>query len=183
MNFTLENYQKIDYKIYTRKIITLKSDVCVDKIFVGVDPGSKHQGISVYANDVITISQIDFREEKNPVQIMLNVIESIKNCILPYKTRFGTCVVEGSSYNEKFGQTSLAEARGAAMLGLHYLGFSILKVPPLRVRKLATGNGKEKCLCFGFPPDATASLLCVLAAINLSENVYLDEEVQLEISQ
>ena len=169
MNLELINYQKIDYKIYTRKIITLKSDTYIDKVCCGVDPGSAKMGVTVYAGDTLFLSQINFRPEKDSIAKMLRVCEVVRNCVLPYTKNLSTAVVEGASYGSPFGQVNLSEARSAAILTLLQLGFNVSKVAPTKIRLLALGNGKEKGeKFFDFPPDALASFLCCIAATKLN---------------
>ena len=165
MNFEITNYQKIDYKIYTRQIITLKSDTCVDKVYCGVDPGSAKMGMTVYAGNTLWLSQINFKPEKDPIAKILRVCEVVRNCVLPYTKNLGVAVTEGASYGSPFGQVNLAEARSAAMLTLCQLGFVVKKIPPKEIRKLSLGEGNNKGECFEMPMDAVASFLACLVAM------------------
>jgi hypothetical protein len=186
MNLTIIDYKEIVHSVYKQSLILMTTDIQTKQVFVGVDPGGRHQGVSVYVGNMVFINQIDFRLEKNPVQSMLNIMESIKDCILPHKGDIETslAVVEGASYGERFGQVSLSESRAAAMIILNNLGFQVTKIPPTKVRFLALGNGKEKGeKFFDFPHDALASFLCCLAAVRLLDTDHLYKEVLLMPSQ
>ena len=164
MNFTILKYEKVVDSLFTKTSIFMTSDVIVPKIYVGADPGTRNLGISVYVGNLVIVNQIKMKAEKNPVQSMINIMEAVKRCI-PDKQIPGKAVIEGASYGEKFGQTSLAESRAAIMLILHELNFDVSKVPPTQVRKLITGSGKDKGECFDFPSDSNASFLCLLVVL------------------
>lgn len=164
MNFTIQNYQKIVHTLYTRTIITLHSHVFMSKLYCGIDPGSANMGIAVYSKSNIILNQIKFKPEKDPVQKILNICSVVKDCV---PKDFGYAVVEGASYGETFGQVELSEARTAAIMTLCQLNFTVHKISPKQIRKLALGNGNNKGECFELPSDATASFLACLVAMQL----------------
>ena len=171
MDITITDYYKKEYPKFNKTTITAHTEETASKVFVGIDPGGRHQGVSVYVGKNIFVSQINFTTvEKNPVKKMLDVAESLMYCGIPqHLSKPGYVIIEGASYNEKFGQVSLSEVRATNMLILAQLGFEVVKVPPKRIRLLSLNNGNENGeKYFDFPHDALASFLCCLAAIKLS---------------
>jgi Holliday junction resolvasome RuvABC endonuclease subunit len=168
MNFTIEKYEEVVHSVWRQSSIFMTSDVRTSKVMIGIDPGSRNLGITTYFENIIILNQIKMNLEKDPVQSMINIMGVVKTCI-PYKTNFGVGVIEGASYNEKFGQVNLSESRSAAMICLYQLGFRVIKVSPKQIRKLSLGDGNNKGECFEMPMDAIASFLACLVALQLDE--------------
>lgn len=75
-------------------------------------------------------------------------------------------IIEGASYNERFGQVGLAEVRFGAYLGMVHAGLKAEILPPATIRKIAFGSGKTMGWEL-FPTlnhNAADSLGCALAS-------------------
>ena len=162
----LHTKEYLKYKITT---LTFHNDITAERVYCGVDPGTRKMGVSVYVGKTIFVNQINFTSpEKEAIKKMLSIAEAMMFCGIPHHLSIpGISVTEGASYGESFGQVNLAEARATSMLVLAQIGFEVKKLSPLSIRKISTGNSKNKGECFDFGPDAASSFLCLLAAMTL----------------
>lgn len=132
-------------------------------IVVGIDPGSRHMGITLIEKEYSTSMEVLINQSDDPITRM----EMVRKVIVDNVPRFkhGFALVEGSSHGEVYGQTQLAEARASAMMALKVKGFAIKVMPPSSIRKKVFGNGKTRGEDFWkkqIAPNAASSLVCAL---------------------
>jgi Holliday junction resolvasome RuvABC endonuclease subunit len=131
-------------------------------LVVGIDPGSRHMGLTIIEKDITRSFEFLLNQSENPITRMEYVGQAVKECI---HRSTGFALVEGSSHGEVYGQTQLAEARASAMLAMSEKGFEVICMPPSSIRKKVFGNGKTRGEDFWkkqIAPNAASSLVCAL---------------------
>ncbi len=76
-------------------------------------------------------------------------------------------VIEGASHNEKYGQDLLSQIRGVIDVAFELDNIKTYQVPPLLLRKLVWGSGKNNPTKF-FPhinPHSADALSCLVYGI------------------
>ena len=142
---------------------------------VGIDPGSRHMGISIIEKEMTTSIEVLVNPSDDPIERM----EMIRRVIVDNVPRtHGFALVEGSSHGEVYGQTQLAEARASAMMALKVKGYLIQVMPPSSIRKKVFGNGKTRGEDYWkkqIAPNAASSLVCALCGYKVRAN-YVDKK-------
>ena len=112
---------------------------------IGVDPGLRLGLAYIEAEDVMHAMSMYVNRAELTVQEMLGVFHAVP-ILFPAKLNKQTpVVVEGPSYNARYGQPLLGEIRGALILGFSHTPFqTVSEVAPLSIRKQVFGNGKIK---------------------------------------
>lgn len=141
---------------------------CDGTSFYGIDPGYKHIGFSTISGITGFCYEItcrDFFDQMDRATALKNMMSKLisTNSRHPEPKWI---IMEGSSHAEKFGQTSLAEARLSLALGASEFGI-VKFVPPSTIRKYVFGKGNlrgEDVYKNELPPNAAASLGCACYA-------------------
>lgn len=140
-----------------------------EKTVIGIDPGSNF-GFTIINRELVSIYYgklpVDKRKGYQGINAYNYTLSLLNNIHVPNGQEW-KAIVEGASYNDRFGQVALEERRFGFFFALYTLGYSVEILPPASVRKRATGSGKTT-IGEWFPNlnhDAMDSLGCALAAL------------------
>ena len=168
--------------IYIRPF-TIEHDFPLDKIYIGIDPGSRNMGLTILSDTVSISFEIKYPPEKDAVKRILKIYATTKLCfyyVFDRGIKQEICVViEGSSFGDKYGQSTLADARTAAFLSIlriaeedAWVNCQAKYIPPQSIRKQVFGSAKikgEEVWKDQLPPDAASSLVCAICAVFQSQ--------------
>jgi Holliday junction resolvasome RuvABC endonuclease subunit len=162
--------------IYIRPF-TVEHDLPLDKIYVGIDPGSRNMGLTILSDTVSMSFEIKYPPEKDAVKRILKIYTTTKLCfyyVFDKGIKQKICaVIEGSSFGDPYGQATLADARTAAFLSIYEIAnrehydCQAKYIPPQSIRKQVFGSAKikgEEVWKDQLPPDAASSLVCAICA-------------------
>jgi Holliday junction resolvasome RuvABC endonuclease subunit len=157
----------------------------LDKIYIGIDPGSRNMGMSILSDTMSMSFEITYPPEKDAVKRILKVYTTTKLCfqyVFYEGIRFPplsiSAVIEGSSFGDKYGQATLADARTAAFMSIYEIAnrehydCQAKYIPPQSIRKQVFGSAKikgEEVWKDQLPPDAASSLVCAICAVFQSQ--------------
>jgi len=139
---------------------------------IGVDPGQRHMGLAVLAQDQAVAWQITWKDMPGRAfraSIIMHTIRYLIGKVRREAVRYDG-LIEDAAGNARFGQAQLAEARTAAMIAVQEspLIRKLEVMPPMTWRKQLFGHGHiraEEVWKDKLPGDAaTAVALALLAA-------------------
>lgn len=135
----------------------------VEKLVVGIDPGTVHLGIAVSApHRTSLLFEITMRRDDYHLTRMLSA-QKILHRLMNFLDETPVVIIEGAAFSEHFRQVELAEQRAAISLwfSLHY-GANVYEVAPSSILKQAFGNTKKRAyeIWPELPKNAAAALAC-----------------------
>lgn len=143
-----------------------------EKTVVGVDPGVNF-GLTIINRELVSIYYGKLPTDKRPgwrgiyTYDYVTKTSPLKDYHWNEYVEKPVAIVEGASYNDRHGQVTLEEVRFGFFFALYNLGFDVHIVPPMSIRKLATGSGRHS-IGDDFPSmnsNAADSLGAALAAL------------------
>ena len=169
--------QEIDIGDIHIQPYAITHDFPLDKIYIGIDPGSRNMGLTILSDTVSMSFEIKYPPEKDAVKRILKIYTTTKLCfyyVFDKGIKQKICaVIEGSSFGDPYGQSTLADARTAAFLSIYEIAdrehydCQAKYIPPQSIRKQVFGSAKikgEEVWKDQLPPDAASSLVCAICA-------------------
>ena len=135
----------------------------VEKMVVGIDPGTVHLGIAVSApKRTSLIYEVKMERDKDPVARMIKVQAILRRLLRFLETEQFVVIIEAASFSDKFRQSEMAEQRAAVALFFNEIGADVRFIQPNSVTKQVFGTSKTKA---GnewpeLPKNAAAALAC-----------------------
>lgn len=116
-------------------------DLVVDKVVVGIDPGS-NLGITYISDLEVSVYNGEMPKGTHEEHGIRAYDFAKEFCEFNCLTDGDVSIIEGASYGSQYGQVGLAEIRFGFYLGLLHAGLRVTVVPPATIRKKVFGNGK-----------------------------------------
>lgn len=157
------------FKIHSKKNV-LFDVLPVHRSVLGIDPGLKNIGLAYVSGTSADIYEVELLKRETTIQI-INSVWIMTDYL--FQSFPDVIIVEGASYNDKYGQVSLETVRSA------FVAWSLMRdmriksevVPPKTIRKIAFGSGivTNPWVNDDIPNNAAAALGCALYYINKGE--------------
>lgn len=173
--FRIDSYASVRRLSYNWNFPKTLSDM---PTIAGIDPGSRNMGLAVIRHGKVLLYQIEVTATQDSVERIQSVLQATTT-LIQANPEIDWLYVEQAAYNMPFGQTTLAEARSAAIVAALATKIPHIEVlPPKTWRKRAFGNGNTKAedVWPTLPKDASSALGIALAAIQTWENKQPDEQ-------
>lgn len=152
---------KVQYGLVT--LLGITNNKCC---FVGIDPGSRNMGIAILHGRKASLYQIELSYRGGAAERVQNIMQVVKEIV--GTERVEAACIEQAAYAALYGQTTLAEARTAALVALQQgnTGPIYVETPKhIRLIVFGSGNTRSQELWPDILPDAGSALGCALYAL------------------